>query len=123
MSDFFNKLKSVFPQENRLTIIVFAGIFGIVLILASDFTESGNDYPKNENSLEQRLSSTLESIDGIGKTNVMIKLSSDEKEICGVIVVCEGGGSAVIQEKVSTAVSSLFGISPQNIYIAQLSAE
>ena len=123
MSDFFKKLKSVFPQENRLKIIVFAGIFGIVLILASDFTESGNDYPKNENSLEQRLSSTLESIDGIGKTNVMIKLSSDEKEICGVIVVCEGGGSAVIQEKVSEAVSSLFGISPQNIYIAQLSAE
>lgn len=121
MSDFFKKLKDIIPQENRLKIIIFAGIFGIILILASDFAESETDYQQNESSLEQRLSSTLESIDGIGSTNVMIKLSSDEKEICGVIVVCEGGGSAVIQEKIASAVSSLFGISRQNIYIAQLS--
>ncbi|MCM1226866.1 MAG: hypothetical protein NC320_05490 [Clostridium sp.] len=42
----------------------------------------------------------------------------DNPEIMGVVVVCEGGESNIVKEKVYNAVSAAFGIPTQKIFVA-----
>ncbi len=41
-------------------------------------------------------------------------------EISGVVIICEGGDSNIVKEKVYSSVSAIFDISSNNIYVAKL---
>lgn len=56
-------------------------------------------------------------IGGSGDKNALIR-KIDNPEIAGVVVVCEGGDSNVVKEKVYNAVSAAFGIPSQKIFVA-----
>lgn len=43
-----------------------------------------------------------------------------EPEIQGIVVICEGGGSPITQEKILDAVSKLFGISSARVHVSKL---
>ena len=94
---------------------------------------SYDDQSEYEALLESRLSEILSHIEGIGNLNVMVTLETSEKneylksghepvfietpKIRGVIVVCEGGNNVIVQEKVISAVSGVFGINSTHISV------
>lgn len=87
-----------------------------------------------EHTLEQRLSDILSDIDGVGEAKVMVTLDTSghtefgknadmlisvtAPEVRGVIVVCDGGDSVAVKEKVIDAVSGVFGINTLRISVA-----
>ncbi len=169
-----NERINAFFKARGIKIIVFLGLAGMALILFSDIFSGSKkkttqtvhnddisvaEYQSFVSEMEERLERTLEKINGVGKTDVMItaagsgeyvyakdektdsdsgSISKDEKyvimggngekkalvrkidnpEITGVVVVCEGGESNVIREKIYSAVSAAFNIPSQKIYVA-----
>ena len=164
-----DKISGIFKSAGT-KLIVILGLAGMALILFSDFIipdkeavkqEAASDdvltdYESYVKEMEQRLKTTLEKIDGVGKADVMITAAGsgeyiyakDEKvdtdsesvskdeiiggngqkqalvrkignpEISGVVVVCEGGESSVVKEKVYNAVAAAFNIPSQKIFVA-----
>lgn len=55
-------------------------------------------------------------IGGNGDKKALVR-KIDNPEIMGVVVVCEGGESNVVKEKVYNAVSAVFGIPSQKIFV------
>ena len=83
-----------------LKIIVFLGIAGMALILFSDmlFTDKEEKSPEKEQEqqitgeyseytadMEKKLESILESIDGVGKSEVMITAKGTEEYVLSLI--------------------------------------
>ena len=69
----------------------------------------------NVNEEEARLISILESIDGVGKTQVMI--SESEDGIRGVVIVCEGASRLSVLVDVREAAATALGIEQKNVKI------
>ena len=91
MGSKLTELLGKLPKQNRkLVIIVVCGLVAVGLIAASEFgtrkkaddsseeTQSKLDC-EYERELEARLEDILSSIDGVGRVNVMVKISSSEK--------------------------------------------
>ncbi len=168
------KLTALFTNMGSIKLVVILGLAGMVLIMLSEVFSGGkseNDTTDNplsadsytafSDDTEERLKNTLESIEGVGKTEVMItfggtseyvyakeeKRRSGEKdksaedeyvligsggdkqallqkilspEIKGVAVVCEGGDSSVVKERIYSTVSALLGLTADKIYVTKL---
>ena len=95
-------------------------------------------------TLEEQLTVLLSGMEGVGEAQVLVTLSSGEAYhyadtgtrfsanrealletvsypgVTGVVVVCEGGGSPVIQERVTRAVQTACGIPGSHVYVAEL---
>lgn len=56
-------------------------------------------------------------IGGSGQKQALVR-KIDNPEISGVVVVCEGGESSVVKEKVYNAVAAAFNIPSQKIFVA-----
>lgn len=170
------KLKAFFKaKNNRIKLLVAAGIIGMLLILLSDLspgtassssdssgTAGGADYISYVNDLDEQLSDIISSIDGVGECKVMITLkatsesvfavneensgtdsSYSEKseyviydgddgdspillkenfpEIEGIAVVCTGGDSVAVREKVINCVTALFNLPSNRVSVAKMS--
>ncbi len=180
------KLVEAMKADKKLTIIVFVGLAGILLLLASELihlpqkqeTQSPPETTQTEYSyaedIEKRLTDIVSSISGAGKTKVMVTLengvesvyaadekqsnerSSEEKtggmdvneknsreseyiilqsngsrdeglvikviqpKIRGVAIVCEGGDSAYVQQRITQAVTAVLDIGASRISIARM---
>ena len=95
-------------------------------------------------TLEEQLTSLLSGMEGVGRAQVLVTLAGGEAYhyadtgtrlsasreallenvscpgVTGVVVVCEGGGTPVIQERVTRAVKTACGISGSRVYVAKL---
>lgn len=87
-------LKALMSGDNLKNLIIFAGILGIALIFISSFipknqAEEASDTPKESkltaeeyaDSLESKLSKIISSIDGAGKTNVLITIDREIEHV------------------------------------------
>ncbi len=112
-------------------LILFLSIGG----LKSGGTEAAarpyEDRSAYEAELEKRLTDILSEIEGIGELRVMVTLDTSEQteygknedmlisvkmpQVRGVIVVCGGGDSVVVREKVVRAVTSVFAVSSTRV--------
>lgn len=80
-------------------------------------------------TLEERVSTLLSSLEGVGECKVLITYEEKalgygkdtEKLISGIAVVCDGGDSIVVKERVSSVLSSLFGIGKNRIRVEKRS--
>jgi stage III sporulation protein AG len=116
--------------------IVLVVLCGVVLMLLSCYdsgekaavsTGSSGDTEESEeynNTREAELKKLLEKIDGVGEADVMIslktssgKVTGDEQEISGIVIVCQGGEDSVIKREITEAVSALFSIESHKIKI------
>lgn len=138
----FGKLKDYIKGDKRIKLILVLGILVIVLIALSGIggnksertdTATIGELSKYEKKLEERLSDILSEIEGVGDIKVMVTLDTSEESeygrskdmllsvkapsVRGVIVVCEGGDNIVVKEKVTSAVSGVFGISTTRISV------
>lgn len=83
----FEKLKSVFTSDKKLAMLCAVGVLGVVLLILSEFIPSGEKKAEKKESvtaaqsqetyaedIEKRLTEIVSSIDGAGKTRVMVTL-------------------------------------------------
>lgn len=187
---YLQKIKGIFENDKYKKMLIICGLLGIALIFLSSFfenkdTSAGNTvqtvYTANQ-SIEQykedteiNLGNMIASIDGAGKTKIMVTVdsgieyvyASDEKEsvnsksdksqdkdntentqdseksyitirlsdgtqqavtvkeiqprIRGVLVICEGGGDALVQQRVIEAVTKALDISSAKVCVTKLS--
>lgn len=135
------ELKRVFEGEKKYTLIVIAGA-AVILILAlipiggeqsGSSSLTGEELSRYEQTLEKRLTAILSEIENIGEINVMISLDTSARteygknaemlletqmpKVRGVIVVCDGGDSIIVQEKVIRAVTGVFAISSTRVSV------
>ena len=105
-------------------------------------TDSTADYAAE---LETRLTALISRVEGAGKTAVMVTLESgsdgssthvllgsggadglvetvETPRVLGVAVVCEGGGSAAVQSRVTALVQALTGIGTNHITVAKMAS-
>ncbi|MFR2018130.1 MAG: hypothetical protein ACLS27_05805 [Eubacterium sp.] len=85
------KIKEYFSNFTKMKhkekLLVFACIFGVVLILLSEVVPSGisakksesTDYRQYITSLEEKTENIISSIDGVGKCKVMITLQETDE--------------------------------------------
>lgn len=138
----FGKLKEYIKGDKRIKLILVLGIAVIILIALSGLgekksvaapTASASELSLYEKKLEERLSDILSEIEGVGNIKVMVTLDTSEESeygkskdmllsvkapsVRGVIVVCDGGDNIIVKEKVTSAVSGVFGISTTRISV------
>ena len=58
-------------------------------------------------------------INGKGSSQGMVYIKELLPEICGVGIVCDGGGSTDVQNRLIMLISSAFGISSNKIYVVK----
>lgn len=138
------EIAEVFKTDKGLKAVMIIGAALILIIALSGIWSGGKkeeaasstaELAEYEAGLEKRLADILSGIDGIGKIRVMVTLDTAEKTeygrnsdmiesvtaptVRGVIVICDGGDSIVIKEKVINAVTGVFGISSTRVSVAK----
>ncbi len=141
----FGEVKELLKTDKGVRVILIAGAVLILLIAfggvfsgsrsSAQPSVSVNDIGKCERELEQRLADILGGIEGVGNVRVMVTLDSSAQTeygknadmlisvtapaVRGVIVVCDGGDSITVREKVVNAVSGVFGINTLHISVTR----
>ena len=141
------RLKKMFDNDKMRRIIIIAGIAGIALIFLSNYIDRGNSSDKKREEefsvttystqIENDLQSVISQIEGAGKTEVLLTMENSveyvylddsttktkeiEPIIRGVLVVCEGGDSPVVVERITDAVTKSLDISAAKVCITKLS--
>ena len=142
------RVKKLFDNDKMRRIIIIAGIAGIALIFLSNYIDIGNSSDKKREEefsvttystqIENDLQSVISQIEGAGKTEVLLTMENSveyvylddsttktkeiEPIIRGVLVVCEGGDSPVVVERITDAVTKSLDISAAKVCITKLSA-
>ena len=80
-----------------------------------------------EEELEQRVKHILQGVEGVGEADVMVSLSSEKsvsmfeeepvREVLGIIISADGGGSSVVKAEISEAMEALFGLPSHKIKV------
>lgn len=90
-------------------------------------TDSTQNDKENQTSLELRLQSILESMEGAGKVKVMLMTgeqqgiyNSGETQVTGVLIAAEGASDPVTVQKIQQAVMALFQIEAHKIKIIKM---
>lgn len=116
------KLKKL--GRNDFIIIALLGVMLLVVAIPSSPKE-GNSVIQTDNSdmseEEVKLKETLEQIEGVGRTTVMITRDG-ANGTAGVLIVTEGADNTMVKQQISEAVSALFGIEMHKIIIVKMSA-
>ena len=112
----FEKLKSAFTSDKKLAVLCAVGVLGVLLLIISEFRPSdGKKAEKKESvtavqnqetyaeDIEKRLTEIVSSIDGAGKTCVMVTLDSAEQVYAKneKIKSDTSGGTAIEKENFS----------------------
>ena len=80
-----------------------------------------------EEELEQRVQHILQGVEGVGEADVMVSLSTEKavsmfeeepvREVLGIIISADGGGSSVVKAEISEAMEALFGLPSHKIKV------
>ena len=103
------KLKFIF-------VILLAGI--VLLVLSGNKTTSVQSSLDGETSLEAKIRTLCESVDGVSSVNVAVSLDGDG-EVVGIGIVCRGGSDPKIQRELLSLVSAACGVGSNRIFITE----
>ena len=123
-------------KGSKYLVFILAGLLVLVMCIPAG-TSLGEDIQeeKYESSkdIENQLENVLSAMEGVGKVKVMITTEEDAgsvfgtqgkgQKVCGVVVVAEGAGSAVINARISDAVKALFSIDVHKISIVKMRSQ
>lgn len=97
MNKTVHKILEKIKRDKRIAIIVCIGLVGIILLTLSELMPQKSDAKQNEKSenvtdirdsyeenIEKRLTSIVSSIDGAGRTEVMVTLASGDENVYAV---------------------------------------
>ena len=125
-----------FLKDKKNKYIVFALLAVLVFVIAiptstedktGEITVSENDSGRE---MEVQLKHVLSAMEGVGEVEVMITFETEENSlfgtsagngrVCGVVVVAEGAGNAVVETRISNAIKALFSIDAHKIVVCKL---
>lgn len=127
MKEWFSLKKLKTLGMDKLLIFLLVGIFLLVICIPTGSGKSTDQ--KNEKlaetavetgTLEQRLQDTLEQIQGVGRAQVMITMTTDTDAIEGVVVVAQGAGSPQVEQDIIEAAQALFPIAAHKIKVCKM---
>ena len=126
-------------NKEKLIFLFCSGLLLFVLALPGEKTEESEpveistvnkkeDTEKSqEEELEQRVQHILQGVEGVGEADVMVSLSSEKsvsmfeeepvREVLGIIISADGGGSSVVKAEISEAMEALFGLPSHKIKV------
>ena len=116
------KLKKL--GRNDFIIIALLGVMLLVVAIPSNPKEVNSVIQTDNSDMseeEVKLKETLEQIEGVGRTTVMITRDG-ANGTAGVLIVTEGADNTMVKQQISEAVSALFGIEMHKILIVKMSA-
>lgn len=131
-SEFFSKLKSV----RHIELISIGLVVVIALTVYFTCASCGEEktvaaVPTNADyctAMQIRLENVVSQIDGVGSASIVINWDksvpssfassqSENPKATGAVIVCEGGNSTKVKLDVTYAVSTLLGLSIENIIV------
>ena len=119
MKEWFSLKKLKTLGMDKLLIFLLAGIFLLVICIPTG--AGGNADRKNETMAEAGTETgTLEQIQGVGKVQVMITVTTDTNAIEGVVVVAQGAGSPQVEQDIIEAAQALFPIAAHKIKVCKM---
>lgn len=146
LKTYLDKLKMLNITKQQLVMCILAGVLLFVIALPvkepDDGKENGNqiletetgmisdsgEYMKfdweqetgedEESKVEKKLTNMLESIEGCGKSKVMVTMEGGT--VRGILVVCEGGDDTKIKCEVTNALCALLQIEAHKIKIMKM---
>ena len=89
---------------------------GLILILLGSL---GNK-TQNTVSEESRAAEMCSMIDGVGECRVMMTYREGSEEVYAVLVLCEGGESVAVRDRIISMFCSLYGIGSHRVEIQKL---
>ena len=123
-TDMLNKTK-----RDKIFIVILAGVLMMVIAMptkssSSKAVTSGSIYSDSSGDYDQTLGKELEemlvNIEGVGTVKVLLK-TSDEREVTGVMVVCEGGDDKNLVAYITDAINGLLGVPVHKIKVMKMS--
>lgn len=123
-TDMLNKTK-----RDKIFIVILAGVLMMVIAMptksssskavtsGSIYSDSSGDY---DLTLGKELEEMLGNIEGVGTVKVLLK-TSDEREVTGVMVVCEGGDDKNLVAYITDAINGLLGVPVHKIKVMKMS--
>lgn len=123
-TDMLNKTK-----RDKIFIVILAGVLMMVIAMptkssSSKAVTSGSIYSDSSRDYDQTLGKELEemlgNIEGVGTVKVLLK-TSDEREVTGVMVVCEGGDDKNLVAYITDAINGLLGVPVHKIKVMKMS--
>lgn len=115
------KLKKL--SKNDYIIIALLGVMLLVVAIPANSHQPATSIEKNQTDYandEEKLKATLEKIEGVGKTSVMITHDNSD-QVMGVLIVTQGAGNNKVKQQICQATSALFGIEMHKIIIVKMS--
>ena len=123
-TDMLNKTK-----RDKIFIVILAGVLMMVIAMptkssSSKAVTSGSIYSDSSGDYDQTLGKELEemlgNIEGVGTVKVLLK-TSDEREVTGVMVVCEGGDDKNLVAYITDAINGRLGVPVHKIKVMKMS--
>ena len=123
-TDMLNKTK-----RDKIFIVILAGVLMMVIAMptkssSSKAVTSGSIYSDSSGDYDQTLGKELEemlgNIEGVGTVKVLLK-TSDEREVTGVMVVCEGGDDKNLVAYITDSINGLLGVPVHKIKVMKMS--
>ena len=123
-TDMLNKTK-----RDKIFIVILAGVLMMVIAMptkssSSKAVTSGSIYSDSSGDYDQTLGNELEemigNIVGVGTVKVLLK-TSDEREVTGVMVVCEGGDDKNLVAYITDAINGRLGVPVHKIKVMKMS--
>jgi hypothetical protein len=108
-SDYFSK------NKRGVLILIAIALVLVILCLIPERSDEEVEYPDEE----ARLSAVVAEVYGVGRCELMINYT-DDGEVFGVIVLCEGAESVSVRERLTDLLSSLYGIGANRISILKI---
>ena len=107
-SDYFKKNRGAVALVGALALLLFM----LALILPSGAEGESLDE-------EERLCSVVSRVSGVGECEVMINYT-DDGEVYGVIILCDGAENVYVRERILDLLTSLYGIRANRISILKI---
>ena len=113
---------STLKRNGKLKFILIILIAGIVLLVIAEKDvkkdTSIQSSLNTETSLEIKIRTLCERVDGVSSVNVAVSTDGDG-EIVGIGIVCRGGGEPKIQRELLSLVSAACGVGSNRIFITE----
>ncbi len=97
-------------------------LFGAVLLLLGAVGGDKSDKVTSDAGEEERIAQMCSMIEGVGDCRVMMTYhsSGEEESVYAVLVLCDGGESVFVKEKITSLLCSLYGIGAHRVEIQKL---
>lgn len=120
-------------KKNKYVVIGLLGLLFLVFMMPTSTMEEEGNVATVENvyekELETQLKRVLSAMEGVGEVEVMITFEQQENslfgtnestgKVCGVLIVAQGAGNAVVEKRILDAVKALFDVEAHKISIVK----